>query len=64
MINEEYREFENVKDAAFYLLKQERCNSQPAQVRKRIIGTLDYLNGNAYGWHWEYADTDAETKSN
>lgn len=62
MINEEYREFENVKDAALYLLKQERCSSQPAQIRKRIIGVLDYLNGNAYGWHWEYAD--AETNSN
>ena len=62
MINEECREFENVKDAALYLLKQERCNSQPAQIRKRIIGALDYLNGNAYGWHWEYAD--ADTKSN
>lgn len=57
MINEEYREFENVKDAAFYLLKQERCSSQPEQVRKRIIGVLDNLDGNAYGWHWEYADT-------
>lgn len=57
MINEEYREFENVKDAAFYLLKQERCSSQPAQIRKCIIEVLDNLDGNAYGWHWEYADT-------
>ena len=64
MINEERREFENVKDAAFYLLKQERCNSQPAQIRKRIIGVLDNLDGNAYGWHWEYADEDSNTESN